>query len=121
MSVKIFGIREDGGQDLIGLAPAPKILLRYSVALNGQLKDYGRAMVTDTTPMQEGLPIWTVYNNPADWPGWYVARLSVNDQQRGNLLLYRDLHALREEMMKRGLTCLTRHPTDDPVIVETWL
>jgi hypothetical protein len=29
-----------------------------------------------------------------------------------------DLAAIRAQLMARGLHCLTRHPDDDPVIVE---
>lgn len=121
MTVKLFGITDDGTHHLRAMAPGPAKLLQFSAAINEELKEYPKAMVTDDTEMQNGLLIWTVYDHPRDWPDWYVARLFVNDRMRGNMLLNRDLQQLRDELAMRGLTPLNRSPTDDPVILETWL
>jgi hypothetical protein len=37
-----------------------------------------------------------------------------------HLLVSTDLAAIRAELMPRGLTCLTRHPDDEPHIVGVW-
>jgi len=75
--------------------------------------------------MSGHLNLWTVYANPSDYPGKYVARRS---EVRGDgptvtadLIVADTLRAIREELRNRGLLCLARDPDDDPVIVEIWL
>lgn len=121
VSVKMFGLKDDGERDLIGMAPGADELLKFSHALNEHLDGYPRALITDDAPIPNGLPIWTVYDHPRDWPDWYVARLWIGDHRTGNVLLYRDITKLRDELARRGLTPLMRDPTDDSVIMETWL
>jgi hypothetical protein len=72
------------------------------------------------------LDVWVVYDHPRDQPDFYMVR-----QQRvtrdGNILHdqrsygFRELEKARAWLMQQGLTCLARHPDDDPVIIETWL
>lgn len=142
MSIKVFGVKEDGGRDLIGLAPSDEMLRRFSHALNAKMQSYPRGVVEDTRlppasvpPLKHhpydpseppplwatALPIWTVYDHPSDWPDWYVARLFYNETPTGNMLLYRDIEPLRDELTQRGLVSMMRSPGDDSVIVETWL
>lgn len=66
------------------------------------------------------LPIWTVYDHPRDFPGAFVARLSILDKPTAKLLHSDTLEGLRAQL-PNGLTCLQRSPSDDPVIVECWL
>jgi hypothetical protein len=72
------------------------------------------------------LNIWTVYKSP-DFPDKYVARLwkswpggPPEGKATDNTIVADDLEDIRRHMVMLGLTCLTRHPSDDPVIVETW-
>lgn len=71
------------------------------------------------------LRIWTVYDHPTDYPNNYVARLHVADADGSRptetLMICPDLDLLRGQLLEMGLTCLTRSPEDDAVIVEVWL
>jgi hypothetical protein len=67
------------------------------------------------------LSIWTVYDHPSDFPDRFVARRFVLDQPTEDYLYSEDIGSLRAVLMARGLTKLHRHPSDDPVIMETWL
>lgn len=64
--------------------------------------------------------IWTVYDHPADWPDWFVARKWVLDTPTGEVKLARSLDGVRR-MLPRGLVRMGRFEGDDPVIVEIWL
>jgi len=70
--------------------------------------------------------VWTIYQNPSDFPGLYVARPfdigpdgSVTSGEAA--MLATEIGPLRAEMETRGLYCVPRQPHDDPVVVETWL
>lgn len=99
----------------------------------------------------ETLSMWTVYEDPTDYPGEFVARRFVIGSGFSNpttdlLRLERDLNdfpwpshvpqekrdRLTREAKLRGIraairqqmpgaTCLARNLEDDPKIVETWL
>jgi hypothetical protein len=73
------------------------------------------------TDEPQGLPIWAIYDHPADFPDTYAARLFINDKPTAHVLASVSLDALREHFAQQGLVKLDRHPTDDPKIVETWL
>lgn len=77
--------------------------------------------MTDDT----GLVMWTVYARPSDFPDDYVARKWVVDAsgvvKTENLRIATSLEMIREDMRGMGLTQMPRHPSDDPVIVETWI
>lgn len=69
---------------------------------------------------------YCVYNNPPEWPGWYVVRRFkigpgsvVRDEDW--IFMCRSLEDIRDELSMRALTCVTRSRDDNPVIVETWL
>lgn len=72
------------------------------------------------------LALYTVYNNPKDYPGCFVARRSVV-LRSGLLRVDRIPHAVcstLEEVraaLPPGLDRLERAPNDDPVIVEVWM
>jgi hypothetical protein len=72
------------------------------------------------------LAMWTVYDNPSDYPGKFVARRFDVDA-RGpkpstSIIIMDDLDKLRDMLaFDLHLTCLMRSPEDDPKIVETWL
>jgi hypothetical protein len=67
--------------------------------------------------------IWTVYDNPKDYPGLFVARKS--EARKGvvlhthEVLTATTLQALREQI-PAGLLRQPRHPLDEPHIVECW-
>ncbi len=69
----------------------------------------------------ELLNMFVVYDHPKDYPAHFVVRRFEYDRPTDDVQLFASLHDLRLMMMYRGLSCLTRNPEDDPVIVETWL
>ena len=76
--------------------------------------------------MSNELRMYVVYDHPSDYPEFYVVRRHVAG--RGGLrvdptpmFVTDDLAKVREGMKRLGLHCLKRHPSDDPVIIETWL
>jgi hypothetical protein len=78
----------------------------------------------DTKKIENALELWTVYRRPKDYPDHCVARKSLIDQHGSRLtndmFVADDLAEVRA-LLPKGLVRLTRHPDDDPVIVETWL
>jgi len=79
--------------------------------------------------MDEGLEMFTVYQNTSDFPGWFVVRRSVVTAEGATMdpepfMLGRSLNDCRGAIMDarpQGLVCMHRAEGDDPVIVETWL
>jgi hypothetical protein len=72
------------------------------------------------------MSIWTVYDNPADYPGKYVARRFDIDaggpKPSSSIIIAQSLEMLRDILQfEMHLTCLARSPEDDPKIVESWL
>lgn len=67
------------------------------------------------------LPIWVVYDHPADYPNCYVARLFAGEQPTANVMICPDLEKLQNELINMGLVKMMPMPGDDPVILETWL
>lgn len=70
--------------------------------------------------------MWTVYKNPADYPGKFVARRFDVDgsgaRPTSSIIIMDDLGKLRDVLcFEMHLTCLMRSPGDEPQIVETWL
>jgi len=66
------------------------------------------------------LNIWTVYDHPKDHPEGYIARCFEMDQPT-NITIAGELDDIRECFERIGLVCIHRAPTDDPVIMETWV
>lgn len=72
------------------------------------------------------LTLYVVYDHPRDHPEMFVVRRQVTMRDGGvvpdgDALGFTTLEAARKHCLELGLTCLARHPDDDPVIVETWL
>jgi hypothetical protein len=74
--------------------------------------------------MKDGLPIWTIYRYPRDYPQGYVVRRSVTTAEgtKHDARAFRvaSLEAARL-VVPAGCVRMERHPDDDPVIVEVWL
>lgn len=68
-----------------------------------------------------GLEIWTVYNDPLDYPGKVVARLWINDTPTEKVIVADTLPVVRKRLANKGFYRLPRAAEDDPKIVETWL
>lgn len=72
------------------------------------------------------LAMYTIYQNPSDYPGRFVVRRChvgaggiVFDPQP--LAVVDSLEAARETLDRSVLVLLPRHPGDEPQIVETWV
>jgi hypothetical protein len=76
---------------------------------------------TKPQALPEGLEIWTVYENPSDFPGKFVARLFINDKPTSLIMVTDELKVIRRRLQNKGFVRLPRATTDDPVIVECWL
>lgn len=70
--------------------------------------------------MVEELEGWTVYDNPTDFPGKFVARNWVGETPTDTVLIDTTLDGLRAQL-PQGLGCLVRDPRDHPHIIEVWI
>jgi hypothetical protein len=76
--------------------------------------------------ISNSLALWTIYDHPRDYPNHFVARKFVVGASgsmvvTSEVIVADEANALRQIMLKRGLTCLSRDPRDDPKILETWI
>ena len=74
------------------------------------------------------LKLWTVYFNPTDHPGQFVARRFDGDKPTEEFHTARRIETVRRWIFKdakkfgQGTPVnLERAPNDDPCIVETWI
>lgn len=71
------------------------------------------------------LSIWTVYKDPADYPGKYVARRFLitggGSHATPEVVINDSLEVIQGVMTDRGLTKLPRSPGDERQIVESWI
>lgn len=80
-----------------------------------------------TTGIDNELPTWVVYDNPRDYPGFFVARKRLvtdrGDQPAEALMTATSLKNIRRLIMKKmpGAFKIPRDSKDDPVIVESWI
>lgn len=69
--------------------------------------------------------MWTIYDHPRDFPGGFIARRHQvgpgRSEPTSDVVVAEHLQDLREHFEEQGLSCISRQPDDDPVIVETWL
>ncbi|MBO9129882.1 hypothetical protein [Bacillus sp. 165] len=66
------------------------------------------------------IPIIAVYENPADFPGKYVARL-FDLQQITNYIIVKDTLAEIRECIPSAFNKMPRSQEDDPTILEIWM
>lgn len=71
------------------------------------------------------LKIFTVTLGTRDYPNRVALRAHViypgRSEPENIVFLFRTLHAVRRWCLWMGLTRLERDPSDDPVIVESWI
>ena len=77
--------------------------------------DYAR-LVKQTT-----IPIITVYHDPADYPGKYVARVWDVDRPTFLAAVADTYEELLEAIPTNYMTRMVPNAKDDPGIVETWI
>lgn len=67
--------------------------------------------------------IWTVYDHPSDYPNKIVARKFLNDKPTKEFIIGDNIKSVRKQLLSHNpnLTRFEPHPTDDIVILETWL
>lgn len=88
------------------------------------------ALVTGEIRAAGQLPGWVIFWNTSDFPGEHVARLFAMSAAGNEATPYllkcprtdrTGLEQFRTIFADMGLTPISRNPSDDPVIVETWL
>lgn len=68
------------------------------------------------------LLVWTVCKHPSDAPGMFTARPhSVRARAPCDFVLRHSALDGVRELLPPGLAHMRRDPSDDPVIVETWI
>lgn len=70
-----------------------------------------------------GIPMWTIYNRPCDYPKGYIARkfwVTSKSTTPTEQTITGDLNFIRSELPP-GLVCFHRDPNDEPDVVETWM
>jgi hypothetical protein len=72
----------------------------------------------------DGFEMFTVYQNPSDYPGKFVVRSQIIRAGKvipaDSPLIVADTLAEARLAIPFGLYRSPRHPQDDPVIVEVW-
>jgi hypothetical protein len=76
--------------------------------------------------MNNGLPLYFVYDHPKDFPNDFVVRRWM--LVKGELIPDKEIMMktsnyadIKTEMMYMGLTKMARQPDDEPCIKETWI
>jgi len=91
--------------------------------LNVEVQDFKHMDMNEIVP-EGNIPLICIYDNPADFPDKFVARLWVSGRDGGKptrFMAIRDTLAQIRETIPPGMMPLSRNAIDDPVIVETWL
>lgn len=74
---------------------------------------------------KRSLEWWVVYDHPKDYPDGYVARkwiANAEDAGPTDVAMWsNNLEEVRDFLENLGLVKLARDPSDDPVIVESWI
>ncbi len=67
------------------------------------------------------ISMWTIFDHPLEYPGYFVARYFIMDRPTTSLILSESLDPLRDTLAAAGFVMLARSPEDDPKIVEVWI
>ena len=67
------------------------------------------------------IPLFVVYRHPSDFPDHFVARLWELNQPTGVYELAETLKELQAKLPVEGMLWIKRQPSDDPVILGTWV
>lgn len=69
------------------------------------------------------LTMWTIYDNPKEFPGQTIARLWYALPKHGptDQVIVAELDDLRARFASEGLVNIGRSPNDDTAIVEVWM
>jgi hypothetical protein len=70
--------------------------------------------------MSNKLELWTIYDHPKDYPNYFVVRVFLGGQPTDRAFLCNSLEDARK-LVPSDKFCIQRDPSDDPVIVETWI
>ena len=73
-----------------------------------------------TSEKPDEIVLWTVYDNPRNYPGLFVACKWLGLTPTNEVITAPTLAALRDKL-PRGLFCVSRDVKDDPCIVEIWI
>ena len=98
---------------------AAKFLHRTSAAVSDvNIRTFGNADLSGIT-----MPMIAVYKNPADYPGWYVARVFDHGQPLNVHIRRRRIEEIHADIIKTfpGMIPFAPGAEDDPCIVETWV
>lgn len=92
------------------LPPSTRITAEEAHRLQAESMNIGRDML-----------MWTVFENPSDHPGKFIARpIEIRQFQKLAVHLEADTLLGIWQQLPPGLFRLNRNVEDDPVIVETW-
>lgn len=68
------------------------------------------------------LPLIAIYQNPDDYPGYYIARLFDIDRPTNVVMMKKELAELQKDIREHtGLVWIKRSPNDVPALVGTWI
>lgn len=69
--------------------------------------------------------MWVVFDHPLDFPNTFVAKeleiTAKGHMPTGGLMVCPQLEPIWDQLEKRGLIRMSRHPSDDSKIIETWV
>lgn len=98
---------------------AAKFIHRTSAAVSDvNIRTFGNADLSGIT-----MPMIAVYRNPADYPGWFVARVFDHGQPLNIHIRRRKIEEIRADIIKAfpGMIPFAPGAEDDSCIVETWV
>lgn len=98
---------------------AAKFLNRMPAAVSDvNIRTFGNADLSGIT-----MPMIAVYRNPADYPGWFVARVFDHGQPLNIHIRRRKIEEIHADIIKTfpGMIPFAPGAEDDSCIVETWV
>lgn len=98
---------------------AAKFLHRTSAAVSDvNIRTFGNADLSGIT-----MPMIAVYKNPADYPGWFVARVFDYSRPLNIHIRRRRIDEIRTDIIKTfpGMIPFAPGADDEPCIVEIWV